>query len=213
MIGLPAGWVWDLVEDGTITNNDALRLCGNGVVPQQAAFALSLAKEQDGDLAGALADYRGMLEKAPPDAAWKPALENRIKAGKPLPDGMQQFEPMASEVESWSDRFQAPEAAKPEAERNPHAAADAYLSLARGFDLARIQGLYSQESFYDARADAGRGAGTATVRFQLADTWWEIEIERGWSGTGVDNACGTSGSYIADLEDAAPRTVTVTRRP
>lgn len=47
----------------------------------------------------------------------------------------------------------------------------------------------------------------------LADTWWEIEIERGWSGTGVDNACGTAGSYIADLEDAAPRTVTVTRRP
>ena len=44
--------------------------------------------------------------------------------------------------ESWSDRFQAPEAAKPEAERNPHSAADAYLSLARGFDLARIQGLY-----------------------------------------------------------------------
>ena len=47
----------------------------------------------------------------------------------------------------------------------------------------------------------------------LVDRWWEIEIERGWSGTGVDNACGTAGSYIADLEDAAPRTVTVTRRP
>lgn len=80
--------------------------------------------------------------------------------------------------ESWSDRFQAPEAAKPEAERNPHAAADAYLSLGRGFDLARIKGLYTQESFYDTRADAGRGAGTATVRFQLADTWWERLIDR-----------------------------------
>lgn len=80
--------------------------------------------------------------------------------------------------ESWSDRYQAPESAKPEAERNPCAAADAYLSLGRGFDLARIKGLYTQESFYDARADAGRGAGTATVRFQLTDTWWERLIDR-----------------------------------
>ncbi|MFS0868157.1 tRNA (adenosine(37)-N6)-threonylcarbamoyltransferase complex ATPase subunit type 1 TsaE [Microbacterium sp. 179-B 1A2 NHS] len=47
----------------------------------------------------------------------------------------------------------------------------------------------------------------------LADAWWEIEIARGWSGTGVDNACGTSNSYVQDLEDTAPRTVTVTRRP
>lgn len=47
----------------------------------------------------------------------------------------------------------------------------------------------------------------------LTDTWWEIEIDRGWSGTGVDNACGTSNAFVADLEDAAPRTVTVTRRP
>ncbi len=80
--------------------------------------------------------------------------------------------------ESWSDRYQAPEAAKPAAERNPRAAADAYLSLGRGFDLSRIRGLYTQESFYDARADSGRGAGTATVRFPLADTWWERLIDR-----------------------------------
>lgn len=47
----------------------------------------------------------------------------------------------------------------------------------------------------------------------LVDTWWELEIERGWSGTGVDNACGTTGPYAAELEDAAPRIVTVTRHP
>ena len=47
----------------------------------------------------------------------------------------------------------------------------------------------------------------------LVDTWWELEIERGWSGTGVDNACGMTGPYAAELEDAAPRIVTVTRRP
>ncbi len=47
----------------------------------------------------------------------------------------------------------------------------------------------------------------------LREQWWEIELERGWSGTGVDNACGTSGPHAAEMEDAAPRTVTVTRRP
>lgn len=46
----------------------------------EAIFALSLAKEQDGDVAGALADYRVMLTNAPADAAWRSALEARIKA-------------------------------------------------------------------------------------------------------------------------------------
>ncbi len=45
----------------------------------------------------------------------------------------------------------------------------------------------------------------------VADTWWEIEIDRGWSGTGVDTACGTGGPHIADMEDAAPRAVRITR--
>jgi tRNA threonylcarbamoyladenosine biosynthesis protein TsaE len=44
----------------------------------------------------------------------------------------------------------------------------------------------------------------------LTDRWWEVEIERGWSGTGLDNACGTSGPAAAEMEDAAPRTVTIT---
>jgi len=47
----------------------------------------------------------------------------------------------------------------------------------------------------------------------LRERWWEIELERGWSGTGVDTACGTSGPHVAEMEDAAPRIVTVTRRP
>ncbi|GAA3032736.1 tRNA (adenosine(37)-N6)-threonylcarbamoyltransferase complex ATPase subunit type 1 TsaE [Microbacterium dextranolyticum] len=46
----------------------------------------------------------------------------------------------------------------------------------------------------------------------VADHWWEVEIDRGWSGTGVDNACGTAGHHVADMEDAAPRLVTITRR-
>lgn len=80
--------------------------------------------------------------------------------------------------ESWSDRARAVEERKPEAERNPHAAADAYLQQARGFDLSRIRGLYTQEQYFDQRADKGRGAGTATVRFAVAGTWWERLIDR-----------------------------------
>lgn len=37
LMGWPAGWVTDVPG---VSRNDALRICGNGVVPQQAAAAL-----------------------------------------------------------------------------------------------------------------------------------------------------------------------------
>lgn len=37
MMGLPAGWITDTPD---VTRNEALKLCGNGVVPQQAEAAL-----------------------------------------------------------------------------------------------------------------------------------------------------------------------------
>lgn len=80
--------------------------------------------------------------------------------------------------DSWTERTQAVEATKPEAERNPNAAADAYLAMARGFKLELIKGLYTQENYFDSRADGGRGAGSATVRFVVAETWWERLIDR-----------------------------------
>lgn len=80
--------------------------------------------------------------------------------------------------ESWSDRVNKVEEAKPIEQRNPTAVADAYLEQARGFDLALIKGLYTQEQYYDKKADRGRGAGTATVRFAVADTYWERLIDR-----------------------------------
>lgn len=46
----------------------------------------------------------------------------------------------------------------------------------------------------------------------LVDQWWEIEIDRGWGGTGVDTACGTSGPHAEEMEDRAPRLVTISRR-
>jgi len=70
--------------------------------------------------------------------------------------------------ENWSDRYAVSEA-------NPHAAADAYLAHARGFDIARLKGCYTQESYVDRALDAS----TATVRFRLSGGgYWERLIDR-----------------------------------
>ncbi|MGH8078049.1 MAG: toprim domain-containing protein, partial [Lysobacter sp.] len=70
--------------------------------------------------------------------------------------------------ESWSDRYLVTEV-------DPHAAADAYLQLARGFDLKRLRGTYTQESYFDRE----RNLGSATVRFALeGGGWWERIIDR-----------------------------------
>jgi cytochrome c-type biogenesis protein CcmH len=67
----------------------------NGIVPEDARTALerilvlapdakepriwlALAKEQDGRLAEAAADYRKLIEEAPADAPWRQALEERL---------------------------------------------------------------------------------------------------------------------------------------
>src|SRR5690606_17218495 len=41
-------------------------------------FWLALAREQDGDLAGALEGYRRLVAEAPPDAGWRTSVEQRI---------------------------------------------------------------------------------------------------------------------------------------
>lgn len=70
--------------------------------------------------------------------------------------------------ESWSERYVR-------TEENPSAAADAYLMHARGFPLARLKGLYTQEWHQDRE----RNIGTATVRFALpGGSWWERYIDR-----------------------------------
>ena len=113
--------------------------------------------------------------------------------------------------ESWSERTRVIEEAKPPELRNPNAAADAYLTHSRGFELEPIRGLYTQESYYDQKADRGRGAGTATVRFAVADTWWERLIDRP-ARFGKKKANfkygGTYGGHwwaLPDLSFAAPR--------
>jgi hypothetical protein len=69
--------------------------------------------------------------------------------------------------ESWSDRFKADD-------KNPNAAADAYLKEARGFDLNQIKGLYSQDNYFSRDL----GIGSATVRFPFADGYWERLIDK-----------------------------------
>lgn len=70
--------------------------------------------------------------------------------------------------ESWSDRFKS-------SESNPTAAADAYLSEGRGFNLARVRGAYTQEWYKDTET----GHSSATVRFLLpGGSWWERLIDR-----------------------------------
>ena len=70
--------------------------------------------------------------------------------------------------DNWSKRYQADEA-------NPNAAADAYLSHARGFDLRGLRGSYSQENYVDRET----GQASATVRFPLpGGSWWERLIDQ-----------------------------------
>lgn len=46
----------------------------------------------------------------------------------------------------------------------------------------------------------------------LLDRWWEVEIDREWSGVGQDTVCTAAGSSEGVPDDDAPRRVTVTRR-
>lgn len=70
--------------------------------------------------------------------------------------------------DDWSNRH-------PVTDTNPHAAAEAYLQQSRGFDLARVRGLFTQENYYCPRLRVG----SATVRFPLErGEWWERLIDR-----------------------------------
>ena len=70
--------------------------------------------------------------------------------------------------ENWSDRYRV-------TETNPNASADAYLTHMRGFDISKLKGCYSQESYVDRELDAS----TATVRFALpGGGYWERLIDR-----------------------------------
>ncbi|RUT39765.1 bifunctional DNA primase/helicase [Pseudomonas sp. PAMC 29040] len=69
---------------------------------------------------------------------------------------------------NWSKRA-------PSTDDNPNATARAYLEFGRGFQIERINGWFTQDSFYSDKL----GAGTATVRFALdKGVYWERLIDR-----------------------------------
>ncbi|MCC7251022.1 c-type cytochrome biogenesis protein CcmI [Hyphomicrobium sp.] len=95
---------------------EATLLAGNGIVSEPVRKAalrvlelepqrievrawLALAKEQDGDLAGAAIEYRDILAKAPEDASWRSAVSERLdlveKRIRGEPAGAQQSTPPA----------------------------------------------------------------------------------------------------------------------
>lgn len=77
--------------------------------------------------------------------------------------------------DSWSERYGRPgsQAAKSEP-TSTTPVADAYLKYGRGFDLERIRGWYTQESYFDPDLNAG----SATVRFPLTNGFWERLIDK-----------------------------------
>jgi len=58
-------------------------------------FWLALAKEQDGKLADAVADYKRLLAEAPPDAPWRAAVEGRVAEASRRLSGGELLDPRA----------------------------------------------------------------------------------------------------------------------
>ena len=70
-----------MAENGIVTEparRAALRIMELEPKRIDVGIWLALAKEQDGDLAGALAAYREILAKAPAEAPWRQAVTDRI---------------------------------------------------------------------------------------------------------------------------------------
>jgi hypothetical protein len=70
--------------------------------------------------------------------------------------------------DNWSERYRA-------TEENPTAAADAYLTHARGLNLGHLRGHFAQEQYFDRDLKIA----SATVRFPLpGGGWWERLIDQ-----------------------------------
>jgi len=77
--------------------------------------------------------------------------------------------------ELYPDLFEDWSKNHPVTPQDPNAAADAYLRDGRGFDLDKIKGWYSQESYWNPELNLG----SATVRFALPGIgYWERIIDR-----------------------------------
>lgn len=95
---------------------EAAILAGNGIVTEEARraferlkqiepqsplprFWLALAKEQDGQLEAALADYRKLMVEAPADAPWRSSVQERVDAlSRAVKGGAEPSPPAAEET-------------------------------------------------------------------------------------------------------------------
>ena len=76
--------------------------------------------------------------------------------------------------DSWTERY-AKTDLKAEEKPTGTEVADAYMKHGRGFDLAKVQGWYSQETYWDYE----RNISSATVRFRINDRdHWERLIDK-----------------------------------
>lgn len=74
--------------------------------------------------------------------------------------------------QTWTERY-APKTLE-EQNQNPTAVADGYLRDGRGFDLLKIRGWYTQETYFDHTLNQG----TTTVRFALPHGHWERLLDK-----------------------------------
>ncbi|MNK84980.1 hypothetical protein D3C87_1048480 [compost metagenome] len=88
----------------------------------------------------------------------------------------------------WSTRYAL------ESKTNPNAAADAYLTHARGFDVSSLQGCYAQETYHDRQ----KGITSATIRFPVGRTYWERLIDQPGRFGKQKARFQPGGSYIGE---------------
>ncbi len=94
--------------------------------------------------------------------------DRQVRQGRKVRMGRQRPQPAARAVRGL-DPPRTP------TEVHPTATADAYLSVERGLDISQLEGLYTQETYFDRET----GQVSATVRFPLENnSWWERLIDR-----------------------------------
>lgn len=169
------------VADGKV-GPDALKLLRDvqAAAPNdpRALYYLALARSQDGDLKGALADWRTLVAATPADAPWLPVVRARIeetasKLGLDIAAVMPQPLP-AAEPSAPSPEAQAAEREKlidgmvrqleAKLAANPDDV-DGWVRLARSY---RVLGK-NEQAVTAAQEAVKRGPGQATAHLALAD--------------------------------------------
>jgi cytochrome c-type biogenesis protein CcmH len=130
----------------------------------EARFWLVLAKEQDGDLAGALAGYKALLAQTKADVPWRPALSERIG------EVAKRLQAAGASSASGPTAAQVAAAAALPPEQRTHMIAQMVDGLAQrlerdGGDLAGWQRLVHAYAVLDRKDDARAAIAKARAQF------------------------------------------------